>query len=228
MEFANSGNNNQQPAPSLAPSESSNILQTTIVAWKSSDENRIPGSLLADKDNCFSVLKIHPPVRDSFFDDHSSSETIYVQRSEQFITSDGIGTSKEELEMLYRVHYFVHVDTQDDARKLVTNLPFDNGLITAEQIAKYAAPAIEQAISQIQITPWENFDEHISEAVKACRQHLGNFLPVFGISLDDLRVFIIPRNHRLRTLIPFQSLGLTERRALQHYLSFGYRRKKPA
>ncbi len=93
-------------------------------------------------------------------------------------------------------------------------------MIDTKEIADYAGPAIEQAINQIiQITKMENINQRISDVREAVKVHLTDFLKVYGIMLNDLKVLIMPRDERMRELISLQALGLTPLEAVRYYLA---------
>ncbi|MDY7524560.1 hypothetical protein [Sphingomonas sp. 10B4] len=99
-------------------------------------------------------------------------------------------------------------------------MPFAGIEIDTAEIAEYAGPAIEQAINQIiQITKMENINERISDVRELVKQHLGDFLKVYGIMLNDLKVLIMPRDERMRELISLQAIGLTPIEAVRYYLA---------
>jgi hypothetical protein len=49
--------------------------------------------------------------------------------------------------------------------------------------------------------------------------HLTDFLKVYGIMLNDLKVLIMPRDERMRELISLQAIGLTPIEAVRYYLA---------
>ena len=113
-------------------------------------------------------------------------------------------------EVSYQVDYYIHVDTREAALDLITHLPFNGQTIDTKEVADYAGPAIEQAINQIvQVTKLENINAHISELREAVKAHLSDFLRVYGIMLNDLKVLVLPRDERMRELISLQAMGLS-------------------
>ena len=112
------------------------------------------------------------------------------------------------------------MDTKEAALDLITHLPFNGNLIDTKEIADYAGPAIEQAINQvIQVTKLENINEHINELRENVKAHLTDFLAVFGIMLNDLKILILPKDERMRELISLQAIGLTPIEAVRTYLA---------
>jgi hypothetical protein len=93
-------------------------------------------------------------------------------------------------------------------------------VIDTKEIADYAGPAIEQAINQvIQVTRLEHINEHINELREGVKAHLTEFLAVFGILLNDLKILILPRDERMRELISLQAIGLSPIEAVRYYLA---------
>ena len=65
----------------------------------------------------------------------------------------------------------------------------------------------------------ENINERIGDVRELVKQHLGDFLKVYGIMLNDLKVLIMPRDERMRELISLQAIGLTPIEAVRYYLA---------
>ena len=49
--------------------------------------------------------------------------------------------------------------------------------------------------------------------------HLQDFLRVFGITLDTVKVLIFPRDERMRALISLRAFGLQEIDAVRYYIA---------
>ena len=147
-------------------------------------------------------------------------EVIYINRSKLLVRNEGIATSEEMAEMSYVVDYYIHVDSKEAALDLITHMPFSGTVIDTGEVADYAGPAIEQAINQIvQVTPMESINERINDIREAVKAHLTDFLRVYGIMLNDLKVLILPRDERMRELISLQALGLSPIEAVRYYLA---------
>jgi len=128
--------------------------------------------------------------------------------------------SRELAELTYDVDYYVHVDTKDDAVKLVTHMPYQGHMLTTEAINAYAGPVVEQSVNQlVQITPLEQVNEKIHEITELVRGHLQDFLSVYGIMLNDVKVLIRPRDERMRELISLRAFGLSELDAVRYYVA---------
>jgi membrane protease subunit (stomatin/prohibitin family) len=224
--------------------DGTDMLGTKNVAIKLVDESIVSGSLLTVESNHFCVLKSRGAVLNvyetgqyalttpdkplvgsivqGFFGGASPwvYEVIYINRSKLLVSNRGIATSAEMAEVSYQVDYYIHVDTREAALDLITHLPFNGHLIDTKEVADYAGPAIEQAINQIvQVTKLENINAHIAELREAVKAHLADFLRVYGIMLNDLKILVLPRDERMRELISLQALGLTPIESVRYYLA---------
>ncbi|TGT70842.1 hypothetical protein EN802_21225 [bacterium M00.F.Ca.ET.159.01.1.1] len=224
--------------------DGTDALGTRAVAMKIVDESIVSGSLLTVESNHFCILKSRGAVLNvyetgqyalqtpdkplvgsvvqGFFGGSSPwvYEVIYINRSKLLVRNEGIATSAEMAEMSYVVDYYIHIDSKEEALDLITHMPFAGAVIDTKEIADYAGPAIEQAINQIiQITKMENVNERISDVREAVKAHLTDFLKVYGIMLNDLKVLIMPRDERMRELISLQAIGLSPIEAVRYYLA---------
>ncbi len=225
-------------------SDGSDVLGTRTLAYKIADDSIVSGSLLTVESNHFCVLKSRGAVLDvyetgqyaietpdkpligslakGFFGGSSPwvYEVIYINRSKLLVRNSGIATSAEMAEVSYVVDYYIHIDSKEEALDLITHMPFSGTVIDTTEVADYAGPAIEQAINQIvQVTRLENINEHIGQVREAVKGHLSEFLKVYGIMLNDLKVLILPRDERMRELISLQALGLSPIEAVRYYLA---------
>ncbi len=224
--------------------DGTDMLGTKTLAVKIVDESIVSGSLLTVESNHFCVLKSRGAVLNvyetgqyalstpdkpilgsivqGFFGGTSPwvYEVIYINRSKLLVRNQGIATSAEMAEMAYQVDYYVHVDTREAALDLITHMPFSGLGIDTTEIADYAGPAIEQAVNQVvQVTKMENINEHIQEIREGVKVHLTDFLRVYGIMLNDLKILILPKDERMRELISLQAIGLTPIEAVRYYLA---------
>ena len=224
--------------------DGTDMLGTRNVAIKIVDESIVSGSLLTVESNHFCILKsrgavlqvydtgqytlvtpdkpIVGSVVQGFFGGASPwvYEVIYVNRAKLLVRSSGIATSAEMAEVSYQADYYIHIDTRDAALDLITHMPFTGRVIDTAEIADYAGPAIEQAINQvIQVTRLEHINERIHELRETVKAHLSDFLRVFGILLNDLKILVLPRDQRMRELIALQAIGLSPIEAVRHYLA---------
>ena len=224
--------------------DGTDMLGTKNVAIKIVDESIVSGSLLTVESNHFCVLKSRGAVLQvyetgqyalttpdkplvgsvvqGFFGGASPwvYEVIYVNRSKLLVRSVGLATSAEMAEVEYQADYYIHVDTKEAALALITHMPFTGRVIDTKEIADYAGPAIEQAINQVvQVTRLENINEHINELRESVKAHLTDFLRVFGVMLNDLKILVRPRDERMRELISLQAIGLSPIEAVRYYLA---------
>ena len=224
--------------------DGTDLLGSKNIAVKIVDDSIVSGSLLTVESNHFCVLKSRGAVLNvyetgqytlvtpdkpllgsivqGFFGGASPwvYEVIYINRSKLLIRSQGIATSAEMAEMSYQVDYYVHVDSQAAALDLITHLPFNGNTIDTREIADYAGPAIEQAINQVvQVTRMEAINEHIFDIRENVKTHLTDFLKVYGILLNDLKILILPKDERMRELISLQAIGLSPIEAVRYYLA---------
>lgn len=232
----------KQVITTLKP-DGSDLMGPNTMACKLAEDGIVSGSLLTVESNHFAVLKTRGAVLNVyetgqyplvtpdkpllgsisqlFFDRTSTPwqyEVIYVNRSKLIIRSNGVATSREMAELTYQVDYYVHVDTTAGALELVTHMPFNGNTILTREISEYAGPVIEQAVNQIvQVTKLEEINEHIHEISDLLKQHLGDFLKIYGITLNDIKLLILPKDERMRELISLQAIGLTPLDAVRYY-----------
>jgi membrane protease subunit (stomatin/prohibitin family) len=224
--------------------DGTDMLGTKSLAVKIADESIVSGSLLTVESNHFCVLKSRGAVLNvyetgqyslttpdkpllgsiaqGFFGGSSpwQFEVIYVNRAKLLLSNQGVATSEEMAEMAYQVDYYIHVDTKEDALQLITHLPFNGHVIDTKEVADYAGPAIEQSINQVvQVTKMEDINEHINEVRELVKTHLTEFLKTYGITLNDLKVLILPKDERMRELISLQAIGLSPMEAVRYYLA---------
>ncbi len=224
--------------------EGVDVMGPSTLAYHYPDQSLVSGSLLTVEANHFAVLKSRgavlgvyetgqfpiqtpdKPVLGSFvpafFGGQSpwQYEVLYVNRAKLLVRNSGMATSAEMAEMSYQVEYYIHVDTTDGALKLVTHMPFNKHFISTEEVASYAGPVVEQAINQVvQVTPMEKVNEKIHDIVELVKGHLGSFLDVYGITLNDAKILIIPKDERMRELISLRAFGLSEIEAVRYYLA---------
>ena len=147
-------------------------------------------------------------------------EVIYINRSKLLVKSMGTATTAEMAEVSWQADYYIHIDTKQEALDLIQHLPFNGSVINTDEISAYAGPAIEQAINQvIQVTPLESINERIGELRETVKGHLTDFLKVYGIMLNDLKILVLPKDERMRQLISLKAFGLTPLEAVRYYLA---------
>jgi membrane protease subunit (stomatin/prohibitin family) len=202
------------------------------------------GSLLTVESNHFAVLKsrgailnvyetgqypVSTPQRpligsmqQAFYGGQSpwQYEVLFVSRAKSVVKAKGVALSRELAEMVYDVDYYVHVDSAQDAVKLVTHMPYSGHVLTTEALNAYAGPVVEQSVNQlVQVTPLEQVNERIHEITELVRGHLQDFLSIYGIMLNDVKVLMRPRDERMRELISLRAFGLSELDAVRYYVA---------
>ena len=220
------------------------LLGTKNLAHRVHNQNITSGSLLTVESNHFCVLKSRGAVLNvyetgqfelvtpdkpllgsivqGYYGGGSpwSYEVIYVNRAKLLVRNEGVAITAELAEVSYVVDYYIHIDTTAGALDLVTHMPFNRENIDIAEVAEYAGPAIEQSINQIiQVTKLEDINLHIGQLIEAVKGHLSDFLKVFGIHLNDLKVLIRPKDERIRELIALRALGLSESQLGPYYLA---------
>ncbi len=224
--------------------DGTDVMGPAVLAFHYPDQSLVSGSLLTVEANHFAVLKsrgavlgvydtgqypIQTPDKpllgsfvSGFFGGQSpwQYEVLYVNRAKLLVRSSGLATSAEMAEMSYQVEYYVHVDSKEGALKLITHMPFAKHFIGTDEVAAYAGPVVEQSINQVvQVTPMEKINEHIHEIVELVKEHLASFLGVYGITLNDAKVLILPKDERMRELISLRAFGLSEIEAVRYYVA---------
>jgi membrane protease subunit (stomatin/prohibitin family) len=202
------------------------------------------GSLLTVESNHFAVLKsrgailnvyetgqypVSTPQRpllgsmqQAFYGGQSpwQYEVLFVSRAKSVAKATGLALSRELAELVYDVDYYVHVDSVQDAVKLVTHMPYSGHLLTTKALNEYAGPVVEQSVNQlVQVTPLEQVNERIHEITELVRGHLQDFLSVYGVMLNDVKVLIRPKDERMRELISLRAFGLSELDAVRYYVA---------
>jgi membrane protease subunit (stomatin/prohibitin family) len=218
------------------------VMGPGVVGYHHPESSIVDGSLLTVESNHFCVLKARGAIlsvyetgqypvstpdkpllggfTQAFFGGNSpwQYEAIYISRAKNVVKSAGKALSKEMAELAYEVDYYFHVANKDDAVALVTHMPFNEHWILAAQINDYAAPIVEQAINQVvQVVPLEQINEKIHEITQMVESKLQDFLKVFGITLDTVKVLVFPRDERMRGLIALRAFGLSELDAVRYY-----------
>jgi membrane protease subunit (stomatin/prohibitin family) len=147
-------------------------------------------------------------------------EALFVSRAKSVAKSHGLALSRELAELEYDVDYYVHVDSAQDAVKLVTHMPYSGHVLTTDALNNYAGPVVEQSVNQlVQVTPLEQVNERIHDITELVRGHLQDFLAIYGITLNDVKVLIRPKDERMRELISLRAFGLSELDAVRYYVA---------
>ncbi len=227
---------------STLTSDGKEVMGPDVLMYHYPDNSIVSGTLLTVESNHFCVLKARGAILNvyetgqysistpdkpiigsltqAFFGGQSpwQYEALYVNRAKLVVKTRGLALSREMAEMGYEVDYYFHVARKEDAVALVTHMPQQGHMVTVEEINKYAAPVVEQAVNQIvQVTPLEQVNEKIHEITQIVHDHLQDFMKVFGITLDTVKVLVFPKDERMRALISLKAFGLSELDAVRYY-----------
>jgi membrane protease subunit (stomatin/prohibitin family) len=218
------------------------LLGPEVLLWHYPSNDIMNGSLLTVESNHFCVLKsrgailnvyetgqytVQTPdrplfgsVQQAFYGGQSpwQYEALYINRAKLVLKTNGMALSREMAEMVYSVDYYIHVQTREAAVQLVQHMPYHGHALTTMEVNTYAGPVIEQAVNQlVQITPLEAVNEKIHDLSQLVFNHLQQFLGVYGISLDTVKVLVFPRDERMKALISLKAFGLSELDAVRYY-----------
>jgi membrane protease subunit (stomatin/prohibitin family) len=218
------------------------IMGPEVLLWHYPNNNIMNGSLLTVESNHFCVLKsrgailnvyetgqytVQTPDRplfgsmqQAFYGGQSpwQYEVLYINRAKLVVKTNGMALSREMAEMVYSVDYYIHVETREAAVQLVQHMPYSGHALTIQEINTYAGPVIEQAVNQVvQITPLESVNEKIHDLSQVVFQHLQQFLSIYGIALNTVKVLVFPRDERMKALISLKAFGLSEIDAVRYY-----------
>jgi membrane protease subunit (stomatin/prohibitin family) len=220
------------------------VMGPGILMYHHPGNDIVTGSLLTVESNHFCVLKsrgaifavyaggqypvqttdrpIMGSIQQAFYSGQSpwQYEALFVSAAKSVAKAQGLALSRELAELVYDVDYYVHVDTKEDAVKLVTHMPYAGHVLTTENLNAYAGPVVEQAINQlVQVTPLEQVNERIHDITEMVRGHLQDFLTIYGVTLNDVKVLMRPRDERMRELISLRAFGLSEIDAVRYYVA---------
>ncbi|MHB1684106.1 MAG: SPFH domain-containing protein [Bacilli bacterium] len=218
------------------------VMGPHTLAYHYPDSSIVNGSLLTVESNHFAVLKargailnvydtgqytIQTPdrpligsIQQAFFGGASpwQYEVIYVNRAKLVLDTRGIAYSREMAEMEYHVSCYIHVDSKDDALKLVQHMPLSGHVLGMKEVNEYVAPVIEQSINSIvQMTELERVNEHMPKILEVVKGSLNEFLQVYGMSLNDVKALVYPKDARMKELISLRAFGLSEIDAVRYY-----------
>jgi len=218
------------------------VMGPEILLWHYPDNSIMNGSLLTVESNHFCILKSrgailnvyetgqfpiqtndHPivgSIQQAFYGGQSpwQFEAIYINRAKLVVKTTGMALSREMAEMVYSVDYYIHVENRENAVRLVQHIPYRGHSLTIAEINAYAGPVIEQAVNQlVQVTPLEAVNEKIHDLSQIVHQHLQQFLTLYGITLDTVKVLVFPRDERMKSLISLKAFGLSEIEAVRYY-----------
>src|SRR5580658_433086 len=220
------------------------VMGPGILMYHHPGNDIMTGSLLTVESNHFCVLKsrgaifnvyeggqypvqttdrpIMGSIQQAFYSGQSpwQYEALFVSAAKSVAKAQGLALSRELAELVYDVDYYVHIDSKEDAVKLVTHMPYQGHFLTADALNAYAGPVVEQAVNQlVQVTPLEQVNEKIHEITALIRGHLQDFLTIYGVTLSDVKVLMRPRDERMRELISLRAFGLSEMDAVRYYVA---------
>ena len=218
------------------------VMGPEILLWHYPDQSIMNGSLLTVESNQFCVLKsrgailnvyetgqypVQTPdrvlfgsIQQAFYGGQSpwQYEALYINRAKLVLKTNGMALSREMAEMVYSVDYYIHVETRENAVRLVQHMPYRGHALTTQDVNNYAGPVIEQAVNQLaQVTPLESVNERIHDLSQLVHEHLQQFLAIYGMTLDTVKVLIFPRDERMKALISLKAFGLKEIEAVRYY-----------
>src|SRR5579883_1373444 len=218
------------------------VMGPNILLWHYPNNDIMNQSLLTVESNHFCVLKsrgaiinvyetgqypVETPqkilfgaIQQAFYGGQSpwQYEALYINRAKLVLKAAGTALSRELAVMKYDVDYYIHVATKEDAVKLVQHMPYRGHVLTTQDVNAYAGPVVEQAVNQVvQVTPLEQVNEKIHELTEIVHEHLQDFLSVYGITLDMVKVLVFPGDERMRGLIALKAFGLSEIDAVRYY-----------
>jgi membrane protease subunit (stomatin/prohibitin family) len=218
------------------------VLGPGVLLYHYPGNDIVNGSLLTVESNHFCVLKsrgvilnvyetgqypVEPPQRpllgsfqQTFYSGQApwQYEALFVSRAKSVAKAKGVAVSRELAELVYDVDYYVHVDTAQDAVKLVTQMPYQGHVLTAEALGNLVGPVVEQAVNQlVQVTPLRGVNERIHEITELVDGRAQDFLYSYGVTLSHVKVLIRPRDERVRELISLRAFGLSELEAVRYH-----------
>jgi membrane protease subunit (stomatin/prohibitin family) len=218
------------------------IMGPDILMWHYPSNDIINGSLLTVESNHFCVLKsrgailnvyetgqyqVQTPqrvlfgsIQQAFYGGQSpwQYEALYVNRAKLVIHDSGRALSSEMAQLSYDIDYYITVNTPENAVMLVQHMPYRGHALTTKDVNSYAGPVVEQAINQLaQVTPLEKINEKIHDLTRLVHDHLQQFLAVYGITLDTVKVLVYPSDERMKSLISLKAFGLSELDAVRYH-----------
>jgi EmrB/QacA subfamily drug resistance transporter len=218
------------------------ILGPELLLWHSPENNIVQGSVLTVDNNHFCVLKCHGTilnvyetglytVENSAHPHYDSTQltfsgesipweykVLYINRAKLLVKASGVALSREMVEMDYRVDYYIHVATSEDAIQLVRQMPYGGHTLSIEDVNAYAMPIIEETVNQLLLlTPLERVNSKIQDLRELVHQRLQEFLSSYGITLDAVKMLgLAPHDKYMRELISLKTFGLSELDAVRY------------
>src|SRR6202789_941490 len=143
------------------------VMGPDVLLWHYPRNDIMNGSLLTVESNHFCVLKsrgailnvyetgqypVDPPQRpligsfqQAFYGGQSpwQYEALFIAKAKSVAKAKGVALSRELAELVYDVDYYVHIDTAEDAVKLVTHMPYQGHVLTTVALTEYVGPVSE-------------------------------------------------------------------------------------
>jgi membrane protease subunit (stomatin/prohibitin family) len=222
-----------------------NVMGLETLVWRFPDDSIVSGSLLTVESNEVAIVKsrgailgdytmgqyaLQTPdkpilggIAAGFFGGTQpmTFEVFYVSKAKHFIRRQGRAFSSEMAEMQYEVDFYFHVPDAPSALELITHLPIAGGRIMTKELGDYSTPVVEQAINEIvQVTALENVNANIARISDLVHTRLEEFLKVYGVRLDMVKVLIYPNDPLMKRLISFRAFGMTEKEATNAMIAY--------
>src|SRR5580700_1965545 len=199
----------RQVITSILP-DGTDMLGTKSLAVKIADESIVSGSLLTVESNHFCVLK----SRGAVLNIYETGQYALTTPDKPIFGSIAQGFFGGSSPWVYEVIYV-------NRSKLLIR---SEGVATSEEMAEMAyqvdyyihVDTKEAALDLITHLP---INGHIHEVRELVKNHLAEFLKTYGITLNDLKVLIMPKDERMRELISLQAIGLSPIEAVRYYLA---------
>lgn len=227
---------------STLTNDGKDVLTPRVLVYHYPDNSIVNNSLLTVESNHFAVLKsrgailevyetgqytVQTPdrpilgsIQSAFFGGQSpwQFEVLYINRAKMILEARGVAYSKEMAEIDYHVSCYIHVDSKEDALKLVQHMPLTGHYLLMDEVNTYSTPVIEQSINEIvQLTELERINEKMPDILELVKRHLQSFFDVYGITLNDVKATVSPRDDRIKELISLRAFGLSEIEAVRYY-----------
>lgn len=222
-----------------------NVMGLDTLVWRFPDDNIVSGSLLTVESNEVAIVKSRGAILGDytmgqyplttpdkpllggiaagFFGGNQpmTFEVFYVSKTKHFFRRQGRAFSSEMAELQYEVDFYFHVPDAGGALDLITHMPMANGKIMTKELADYATPVVEQAINQIvQVTPLEDINVKIGAISELVHNKLEEFLKIYGVHLDMVKVLVYPNDPLMKQLIAFRAFGMSEKEATAALIAY--------
>ncbi len=222
-----------------------NIMGLETLVWRFPDDGLVSGSLLTVESNEIAIVKsrgailadytmgqyaLQTPdkpllggVVSGFFSGGQPMvfEVFYVSKAKHFIRRQGRAFSAEMAELAYEVDFYFHVPDAEGALNLITHMPIAAGRIKTAELGDYAIAVVEQAINEIvQVTPLEAINEKITAITDLVHTKLEEFLQIYGVHLDMVKVLVYPNDPIMKQLVSFRAFGLSEKEAVGALIAY--------